>query len=252
MGDNSSLSISEDGPPYFYVRDKGMAAAHHWDYLRGKADEALCGHGYKDPVTLGEVPRPRQVCRACQDRLSEYHAAWWSKRAEELESHTRTLRARLQTAHSELLALKSKYDELQKHSANQRNTLAVLQKKQSEVNRSRQVVRILGAETIAQKPVPSRLDQPEDVADEPLIQEDSAKPVVAAEIALMKATDAVRQLCQKRSGAISHNDVIESLDKVLKSMDRNQRVMLKAEFRRHGSGLEWARLQLALMGRRMT
>lgn len=252
MRNGSSLTGSGDEPPYFYVRDKGMAAAHHWDYLRDKADEALCGHGYKDPVTLGEIPRPRQVCRACQDRLWEYHAAWWSKRAEELESHARTLDARLQTAHAELLALRSKFDELQKHSTNQRKTLAVLQKKQREVNRSPRVVVSVWPGSAKKKPVPSHLDEPEDVVEEPSIQEDAAKPIVAAEIALMKATDAVRQLCQERSGAISHNDVIQSLDKVLKSMDRSQRVMLKAEFRRYGSGLEWARSQLAVMGRRMT
>lgn len=108
-------------PPYFYVREKASAAAHHWDYLNDRADEALCGHGYCDPITLGEVPRPKAVCRACQARLPQYHAVWWSERA--------------RTAYSELEELRAKYNKLEEHSNNQRIHLSVLQKKMQDLNR---------------------------------------------------------------------------------------------------------------------
>lgn len=108
-------------PPYFFVREKASSAAHHWDYLNDRADEALCGHRYDDPITLGEVPRPKAVCRACQARLPEYHAAWWSEQA--------------RTAYSQLEELRTKYNELQEHSNNQRKHLAVLQQKMQDLNR---------------------------------------------------------------------------------------------------------------------
>ncbi|WP_157546576.1 hypothetical protein [Mycobacterium sp. IS-1742] len=113
--------VSMQEPPYFYVREKASAAAHHWDYLNDRADEALCGHGYCDPITLGEVPRPKAVCRACQARLPQYHAVWWSERA--------------RTAYSELEELRAKYNKLEEHSNNQRIHLSVLQKKMQDLNR---------------------------------------------------------------------------------------------------------------------
>lgn len=99
-------------PPYFYVREKSAPAAHHWDYLRDRSTSALCGHEYVDPITLGEIPRPRSVCRGCQARLCEWETIWW--------------RDQYHTASSELGELRLKYDELKKHSANQRKKLSEL------------------------------------------------------------------------------------------------------------------------------
>ena len=96
-------------PPYFYVREKSAATAHHWDYLRDRANTALCGHGYVDPITLGEVARPRSVCRACQARLSEWEAKWWRQRADEISE--------------ELGVLRRAYDELAIKVDNQRRQL---------------------------------------------------------------------------------------------------------------------------------
>ena len=79
-------------PPYVYVREKASPAAHHLDYLNDRADEALCGHGYLDPITLGEVTRPKAVCRACQARLPEYHAKWWREQFRALNSEHQALR----------------------------------------------------------------------------------------------------------------------------------------------------------------
>src|SRR6478609_1048958 len=74
--------MSED-PLYYYVRDKGSAVAHHWDYLRSRTDHALCGHAYQGAVWEGE-DRPRAVCRACQALLPSHEARWWRAKAEAL------------------------------------------------------------------------------------------------------------------------------------------------------------------------
>lgn len=100
-------------PPYFYVRDRPASAAHHWDYLGDRPDQALCGHGYKDPITLGEVDRPRAVCRACQALLPKYELAWW--------------RAKAENKASALDELHTKFEALQEHADNQRNQLRQLQ-----------------------------------------------------------------------------------------------------------------------------
>jgi hypothetical protein len=122
--EDARAAASIEDPPYVYVRDKISPAAHHWDYLNDHNDESLCGHGYVDPVTLGEVPRPRAVCRACQARLPEYHAKWW--------------RDRLEAAEVELEDLRVKYHKLQERSNNQRKQLATLQQKMHEANQNRQ------------------------------------------------------------------------------------------------------------------
>lgn len=116
--------------PYFYVREKSSTAAHHWDYLRDRADSALCGHGYVDPITLGEVPRPKSVCRACQARLPEWEAKWWRQQAE---------------GSSEKLAdLQKKYDGLAVHADNQQRQLRNLQeaKRQKKVQAPQKPTRL--------------------------------------------------------------------------------------------------------------
>ena len=112
-------------PPNFYVREKSSPVAHHWDYLRDRADTALCGHGYVDPITLGEVPRPRSVCRSCQARLPEWEARWWRQRAEEV--------------YEKLEALRKVYDRLAVHADNQRRQLRILQ----DGRRSRRVGKVV-------------------------------------------------------------------------------------------------------------
>jgi hypothetical protein len=66
----------------FYVRDKAPAA-HIWDYLKDRSDHALCGHGYVHPVELGEVSRPRSVCRGCQALAPKAEAMRWREIAEQ-------------------------------------------------------------------------------------------------------------------------------------------------------------------------
>ncbi len=118
-------------PPYFYVRERTSPAAHHWDYLNDRTDEALCGHGYDDPITLGEVTRPKSVCRACQGRLHEYHAKWWREQSQAVSSELEELRAQLDE-------LGARYRKLVEHSNNQRTHLATLQSKLRTINEDRQ------------------------------------------------------------------------------------------------------------------
>lgn len=101
-----------------YVREKASSAAHHWDYLDGRLDRALCGHTYIDPITLGEIERPKAVCRACQARLAVYHASWWHAQAK--------------IARDERDELRRRFRKLTERSDNQRAQLALLQQKMRE------------------------------------------------------------------------------------------------------------------------
>jgi hypothetical protein len=120
---------------FFYVRDKSPVA-HHWDYLRNRPDHALCGHGFEDPVALGEVSRPRAVCRACQARLPTAEAQWWRETAEEAAAELEELWAdyeKLWTDYERVWAeygkLAADYERLEKHADNQRREIRKLHKK---------------------------------------------------------------------------------------------------------------------------
>lgn len=114
------LSMSGD-PLDCYVRDKGSAVAHHWDYLRLRADHALCGHPFVAPVWEGE-DRPRAVCRASQGLLPAHEADWWRRKAEAIQSQPASLRP-------ETDALRERVTELEKHVDNQRSHLRHLNAK---------------------------------------------------------------------------------------------------------------------------
>lgn len=107
-----------DDPLYYYVRDKGSAIAHHWDYLRGRNDHALCGHPYRGATWEGE-DRPRSVCRACQAMLPAHEARWWKARAEVLQDELDFLVSEAQGLRAEIVKLK-------KHAENQRQQLRQL------------------------------------------------------------------------------------------------------------------------------
>lgn len=230
--------VTDTGPTYFYVRDKGKAAAHHWDYITDRSDHALCGHAYEDPSTLGEVARPKQVCRACQDRLPEYLAVWWQKKAHALIGERRSVESELQVALANLEAVKSELDALQKHSDNQRRTLAALQNKMREIKAT-------GGQRTSK---PDSTAEGTDVAG----VENSEEAAIAAGIAIRRATDALRKLCRERPGAISHHEVLKAMNRSISSLDATQRQMLRVEMNRFGSPLGWARSELRAMGRRVT
>jgi hypothetical protein len=118
-----SLAAMQE-PTYIYIRDRTSTAAHHWDYLNDRSDQALCGHGYVDPITLEEVPRPSAVCGACQARLPEYHAQWW--------------RDQLQAANVQLEELRLKCRKLEERSDNQRKQLSTLPRKMHEAKQNKQ------------------------------------------------------------------------------------------------------------------
>ncbi|MFM8858218.1 MAG: hypothetical protein ACKOI2_13670 [Actinomycetota bacterium] len=240
-----------DEPPYFYVRDKGMAAAHHWDYLTDRNDEALCGHGFEDPVTLGDIPRPRQVCKSCQARLPEYHADWWRARAKALQSDLRLRSGELQFAQSEIANLKNRVHDLEKRSEHQRENIAGLLKK---IREGRFGVRGGGTSAgadVKQTPFVRIDGSVDDFADHPVVIS-SGESELAAATAVKAARDALRELCRARPGAISHHDLNQVLNQVMRSLERTQLVILKSEFRNYGSRLEWARAELRSIGRRMT
>jgi hypothetical protein len=110
-------------PPHVYVRDRTSPAAHHRDYLNDRSDEALCGHRFVDPVTLGETGRPSAVCGPCDARLPDYHLRWW--------------RGQYQAANSELAELRVKYRKLKERSDHQRSKLSELQRTVPEVKQKR-------------------------------------------------------------------------------------------------------------------
>lgn len=79
--------------PYFYVRDEPRpAAAHHWDYKKGREDHALCGHPFDQP--LEETPyRPATVCSACEELLPAWHCQLWADWADEQDREYEALSA---------------------------------------------------------------------------------------------------------------------------------------------------------------
>lgn len=235
------------GPTYYYVRDKGKAAAHHWDYIADREDHALCGHPYDDPSPLGEVPRPKQVCRACQERLPEYHAMWWQEKAFELLGERCAAEAELRVLESDFETLKTKFADLQEHSDNQRRTLAVLQPKIRDLKAA------LENATKASdgRKVTSGSKTPAVVGAAGIVK-GSEQAAIAAGVAIRRASDALVQLCQVRPGAISHHEVTEVMNRVIASLDDAQRQLLEAETNRYGSPLAWARAELKAMGRRVT
>jgi len=108
-------------PLYYFVRDKGSPVAHHWDYVRSRADHALCGHPYQAPVWEGE-DRPRAVCRACQALLPPHEARWWRTRAEALQKESESMRL-------EAEGLRTRLAELERQVAIQRSQLRQLNAK---------------------------------------------------------------------------------------------------------------------------
>jgi hypothetical protein len=94
-----SLAAVEE-PPHVYVRDRTSFAAHHRDYLNDRSDEALCGHKYVDPITVGETGRPSDVCPACDARVSEYHARWWRDQYRAANSELEALRVSARSCRS--------------------------------------------------------------------------------------------------------------------------------------------------------
>lgn len=92
-----------------YVRDRS-AIAHIWDYIKGRQDHALCGHGYEDPVELQTGERPRRVCRACQALMSQAEAVLWRKAAEEAIASKRKSGREYTSLSAEYEALWSEYE----------------------------------------------------------------------------------------------------------------------------------------------
>lgn len=74
---SDQLAAPGQEPDYYYVRDSGSIAAHHWDYLRDRATHALCGTSYQGSIVFEGASRPRSVCRKCQAALPAYEAKWW-------------------------------------------------------------------------------------------------------------------------------------------------------------------------------
>lgn len=112
-----------DDPLHYYVRDKGSAIAHHWDYVRSRKDHALCGHPYRSPVWEGE-DRPRAVCRACQALLPPHEARWWRTRAQAALAELESLS--LETEH-----LRARVAELEQRVENQRRQLRQLNRRRA-------------------------------------------------------------------------------------------------------------------------
>lgn len=122
----------------YYVRDKAPAA-HIWDYLKNRSDRGLCGHQFLDPEDLGEVPRPRSVCRACQELAPKAEAVRWRELAEQTaeELHEwsvdyEDLRVRYNSLLSEYEELWASYEHVQRHCDNQRAEIRRLQSGRSK------------------------------------------------------------------------------------------------------------------------
>lgn len=109
-----------DGP-FYYVRDAGSRAAHHWDYERDRTDHSLCGKPYVDPIAYEGHERPRTVCRACQALTGPHESRWWRERAEALLEEVASLKNATSSLRAELQRVRT-------HADNQRRQLAQLQK----------------------------------------------------------------------------------------------------------------------------
>jgi len=71
--------------PYYYVQDAPPPApAHHWDYRLDRADQALCGHSYDEPLYQGH-DRPKDVCDRCEKLLPAWLTDLWEQWADEHE-----------------------------------------------------------------------------------------------------------------------------------------------------------------------
>ena len=109
-----------DGP-FYYVRDAGSRAAHHWDYERDRSDHSLCGKPYVDPIAYEGEERPRAVCRACQGLAGTHETRWWKERAQALLEEVASLKDATSSLRAELQRVRT-------HAENQRRQLAQLQK----------------------------------------------------------------------------------------------------------------------------
>jgi hypothetical protein len=164
-------------PPYYYVRDKGSAVAHHWDYLRSRTDHALCGHPYQGATWEGE-DRPRAVCRACQAVLPRFDARWWRSRAEALQTEGASSQRQSED-------LRKQISLLEKRITDQQNELRRLNQDLAARRRGSSADNSPGAATskIKVKPRPSKRAMPDntrDAVDRRL--RDGAGPLSAANI----------------------------------------------------------------------
>lgn len=119
--------------PIFYVRDRAPAA-HIWDYLQNRSDHALCGHGYVHPSDLGEVTRPRSVCRGCQALAPKAEAMRWRQLAEETTAELTESLTAYDNLWREYEKLWTAYQQSVTHAENQRREIRGLQTRQSTKN----------------------------------------------------------------------------------------------------------------------
>ena len=140
----------------YYVRDKGPAA-HIWDYVEDQNDRALCGHRYTSPIDLGEVPRPRRVCRKCQSLAPKAEAILWREAANQANKEIalwyrdyENLRTEYNDLVEEYEKLRAAYARTHEHAENQRKELNKLHRGRSN--------RRLPPENRARKPKKSNRD----------------------------------------------------------------------------------------------
>jgi len=110
----------------FYVRDKAPTA-HVWDYLKNRCDHALCGHGYVAPLELGEIPRPRSVCRGCRTLVPRVEAKQWRAIAERTAADLSESRDDYDGLWTDYEQLWTAYQESLTHADNQRREIRRLQ-----------------------------------------------------------------------------------------------------------------------------
>ncbi|WP_083126688.1 hypothetical protein [Mycolicibacterium tusciae] len=78
-------------PPHTYIREASASVAHHADYLDRRDTHALCGAAIDDVTTLTD---PDTVCPECEQKLIQYHLAWWRETALAATAEVEALRAK--------------------------------------------------------------------------------------------------------------------------------------------------------------
>jgi hypothetical protein len=78
-------------PPHTYIREASASVAHHADYLDRRDDHALCGAAIVVATTLTQADA---VCPECEEKLIQYHLAWWRETALAATAEVEALRAK--------------------------------------------------------------------------------------------------------------------------------------------------------------
>jgi hypothetical protein len=122
--------IKLEEPPFYFVRDSVSRVGHHWDYIQGRLDTALCGYSYQGTIEYEGPRNPERVCGECQVNLPRYEAQWWRDTARKTEALRRKQQQRADLARNDLKKITSQLESQNRQLDSAREELANLKRQQ--------------------------------------------------------------------------------------------------------------------------